>query len=69
MRLHIPIITIRPDGYFELHGLIYASKSLKEMAGQSVRVLYETTTIKWVTVVSLDYRYICTATERTLCLT
>lgn len=64
MRLHIPPVIIRPDGSFELHGLIYAHKSLRERVGQSVRVLYETTDSDSVIVVDMQYQRICIATER-----
>lgn len=47
-----------------MHGLIYAHKDLKERAGQSVRVLYETTSSISVDVVDMQYRRICIATLR-----
>ena len=64
MRLHIPPMTIRPDGSFELHRRTFAHDDLKYIAGQSVRVLYETTDSASVDVVDMQYRRLCIATLR-----
>ena len=64
VRLWPTLITIRPDGSFELHRRTFAHDDLKALAGQSVRVLYETTDSDSVVVVDMQYRRLCIATLR-----